>query len=183
MSTDVAAKHLISEPSKLRHSQLVFSRRRRNDEECRLPTTLELLVLSLEHMTRPWVTLEGVSKPLCGLRPSVLQQLQLGKAFQQHQPLPVMANGRYMNASRQSSLGYGETQRTASKWYGTSYKNVAHHHQGPCRETPPISGNVRLCLHDFLIYAHTPPDSHVSFVMNALMGCSTSRRPADIFTM
>lgn len=113
--------------------------------------TLELLMLSLEHMTKPCVILGSVVKRLCGLQPSALQPLPLGKGFQQHQPSPVVVTGRYMNALRQYSLGCGETQPTASKWYGTSYKDVAHHDQDPCKETPSLSGEVRLCPHDFFI--------------------------------
>ena len=108
-------------------------------------------MLSLEHMTKPWVTLGRVVKPLGGLHPSVLPLPPLGKAFQQHQPWPVVVNGRYMNTSRQPSLGYGETQLTASKWYGTSYKNVAHHDQDPCKETSSLPDEVRICPYDILI--------------------------------
>ena len=102
------------------------------------------------HTTKLWATLGGVLQPLGTMH--VLQLLPLGKAFQhkafqQHRPPP----GRYMNTSRQPSLGYWESQPTPSKLYGTLYKNVAHHDQGPCKETPFLSGEVRTRLHDFLI--------------------------------
>ncbi len=159
MSTGLAAKHPISAPSRIRSGSRVFSRRRKNNEERRLPVTLELLVLSM-HMTKPLATLGRVVKPLGSLRPHVLQLLplgkaslgkaSLGKAFQQHQPSP----GRYMSTShtsRRPSLGYWESQPTTSKLYWASYKNMAHHDQGPCKETPSLSGEVGICPRDFLI--------------------------------
>lgn len=145
--------------------------------------TLVSLRLSLEHLDKLWVTLGGIVIPLGSLRPHALQLLPIGNVFQQHRPSSVMASGLYMGTSRQRYPGYGGPQSVTSKLYGTSYKNVAHRDQGPCKETPSLSGKVRICLHDFSMYAHTPPASHAWCVMNMLVGCSTSRHLADIFTI
>lgn len=108
-------------------------------------------------MDKLWVTLGGIVIPLGSLRPHALQLLPIGRVFQQHRPSSVVACGLYMGTSRQRYPGYGKPQLIASKLYGTSYKNVAYHDQGPCKETSSLSGKVRIRLHDFSMYAHNPP--------------------------